>query len=78
MGVHVLIRSEPPCGYCTRAKALLDRKGVPYTVEDHETPEKVEAFKAAGYRSFPMVFIDGALIGGFDQLERHFAADDDF
>jgi glutaredoxin 3 len=79
MGIHVLVRSVPPCGYCTKTKALLDIKGLPYTTEDHETPEKVEAFKSAGHRSFPRVYIDGELIGGFDDLDRHLKqGDDDF
>ncbi|MBX5130719.1 glutaredoxin [Rhizobium lentis] len=82
MGIHVLIRSHPPCGYCTKTKALLDMKGLAYTTEDHETAEKVEAFKNAGHRSFPRVFIDGELIGGFDELQKHLqeksSEDDDF
>ncbi|TDW20507.1 glutaredoxin 3 [Rhizobium azibense] len=82
MGIHVLIRSTPPCGYCVKTKALLERKGLAYTTEDHETPEKVEAFKNAGHRSFPRVFIDGELLGGLEDLEKHLQStsqeDDDF
>ncbi|AGC36116.1 glutaredoxin [Rhizobium phage RHEph10] len=82
MGIHVLVRTTPPCGYCVKTKALLDMKGLAYTTEDHETPERVEAFKNAGHRSFPRVFIDDELIGGFDELQAHLqdksSGDDDF
>jgi glutaredoxin 3 len=82
MSIHVLIRTTPPCGYCVKTKALLDMKGLVYTTEDHETPEKVDVFRSAGHRSFPRVFIDGQLIGGFDELRAHLqdksSEDDDF
>ncbi|WP_276122621.1 glutaredoxin domain-containing protein [Pararhizobium qamdonense] len=77
MGIHLLIRSKPHCAYCVRTKALLERKGLAFTAEDHETPEKVEAFKNAGHRSFPRVFIDGEMIGGFEDLEKHLSREDD-
>lgn len=73
MKVHLLIRSEPPCPYCIKAKALLDEEGIAYTVEDFETPEKVEAFKALGHKTFPRVYIDGSLVGGFDDLSEYLA-----
>jgi glutaredoxin 3 len=80
MSIHVLIRSNPPCPSCLKTKALLERRGLAFTAEDHETPEKVETFVAAGHRTFPRVFIDDKLIGGFEDLERHLASleDDDF
>lgn len=78
MKVHLLIRSTPVCAACNRAKALLERKSLPFTTEDHDTPEKVEAFIAAGHRSFPRVYIDDELIGGFDELNAYLANDDDF
>lgn len=78
MAIHVLTRSAPVCPSCVKTKALLERRGLDFTVEDHTTPDKIEAFLAAGHRSFPRVFIDGELIGGFEDLERHLQDDDDF
>lgn len=73
MKVHLLIRSEPPCPYCVKAKTLLDEQGIAFTFEDHETPEKVAAFKALGHTTFPRVYIDGSLVGGASELEEYLA-----
>lgn len=68
---NIEIYTQPWCPYCTRAKALLDRKGVTYTEIDapHGTPERAESIRRAGGRtSVPQVFIDGAHVGGSDDL----------
>lgn len=67
----VEIYTQPWCPYCVRAKALLDRKGVAYTEIEapHGTAERAEAIRRSGGRtSVPQVFIDGAAIGGSDDL----------
>ena len=58
------------CGYCYRAKKLLDQKGVAYTEFDLlATPGKRdEMVKRAGRTSVPQIFIDGRHIGGCDDL----------
>jgi len=59
------------CPYCSRARALLDRKGVTYTdIDIIEHPERrAEMLRRAGGRtSVPQVFIDGEHIGGSDEL----------
>ena len=59
------------CGYCFQAKALLDRKGLPYTEYDVEAqPERLAEMldRADGRRTVPQVFIDGAGIGGYTEL----------
>lgn len=66
-----LIMTKPGCGYCTRAKQLLKSRNEHYTVSDHDTEEKIERFKNAGYRSFPQVFHDGVLVGGYDALVEY-------
>jgi glutaredoxin 3 len=68
---NVEIYTQPWCPYCVRAKALLDRKGVSYTEIEapHGTPERAESIRRAGGRtSVPQIFIDGAHIGGSDEL----------
>ena len=64
------------CGYCVRAKALLDRKGVAY-VEYYidEQPELLPLMveRAGGLRTVPQIFINDQHVGGCDdlyQLER--------
>ena len=67
----VEIYTQPWCPYCVRAKALLDRKGVAYTEIEapHGTPERADSIRRSGGRtSVPQVFIDGASIGGSDDL----------
>jgi len=68
---RVEIYSTLFCPYCSRAKSLLDRKGVKYInfdiIEDNSKRE--EMLKRAGGRtSVPQIFIDGEHIGGCDDL----------
>jgi len=64
------IYTQSWCGYCYRAKRLLESKGAEFTeidlgVEDR-TQEMVQ--RANGRRSVPQIFIDGKHIGGSDDL----------
>ena len=59
------------CPYCSRAKALLDSKGVAY--EEHDAPHGSQARRDAIQRSggrttVPQIFINGQAIGGSDEL----------
>jgi glutaredoxin 3 len=67
---EVLIYSTGYCPYCTRAKQLLESKGVSYTeirVDDH--PEKRDEMTVrSNQRTVPQIFIDGQGIGGCDDL----------
>ena len=68
---QVEIYSTMFCPYCSRAKSLLERKGVTYTnidiIEDtSKRDEMVE--RAHGRTSVPQIFIDGEHIGGCDEL----------
>ncbi len=68
---NVDIYTQPWCPYCSRAKNLLDRKGVAYREIDapNGTPERAESVRrAGGLTSVPQIFIDGAHIGGSDDL----------
>jgi glutaredoxin 3 len=59
------------CGYCARAKSLLQRKGVAYTEIDigEETARRDEMISRAGGRyTVPQIFINGEHIGGSDDL----------
>jgi glutaredoxin 3 len=67
----VEIYTSPFCGYCHRAKALLERRGAAYTeydvVFDPARREEMQA-RATGARTVPQIFINGRPIGGSDQL----------
>ena len=67
----VELYTTPFCPYCTRARALLDRKGVAFTDIDitEESGRRAEMIQRAGGRtSVPQIFIDGEHIGGSDEL----------
>lgn len=68
---EIEIYTQDWCGYCARAKQLLDRKGATYREIDapHGTPARAEAMTRSGGRStMPQIFIGGAHIGGCDEL----------
>ena len=68
---EVELYTTPVCPYCTRARALLDRKGVAFTDIDitEESGRRAEMIRRAGGRtSVPQIFIDGEHIGGSDEL----------
>lgn len=59
------------CGYCYRAKKLLQEHGIAFTEIDVMTDGKLrdEMRKRAGGRSsVPQIFIDNRHIGGCDEL----------
>lgn len=71
--LHRMVMDKHVCPYGLKAKHLLERKG--YRVDDRwlTTREATDAFKAEhGVKTTPQVFIDGARIGGYDDLRRHF------
>ena len=59
------------CPYCTRAKALLDSKGVAYEEYDVTMggPKKAEMLsRVPGASTVPQVLIDDKVVGGSDDL----------
>lgn len=68
---RVEIYTKAFCPYCTRALALLDRRGVAY--EEHDItmggPQRAEMIQRAdGRTTVPQVFIGGTHVGGSDDL----------
>jgi glutaredoxin 3 len=68
---HIEIYTQFGCGYCYRAKALLDSKGVSYdeydvTMGGEKKREMLQRVPHA--RTVPQIFIDGQAIGGCDEL----------
>ena len=67
----VTIYTKPWCGFCRRAKGLLDRKGVAFdevdlTREPDREAEMTE--RAGGRRTVPQVFVGDVHVGGSDDL----------
>jgi glutaredoxin 3 len=64
------IYTTPFCGYCARAKGLLDDKGAAYDEVDVMMDEKkrAEMRERAKRTTVPQIFINGQHIGGSDEL----------
>lgn len=71
--LHRMVMEDHVCPYGLKARDLLEREG--YAVNDHwlETREETDAFQREhNVDTTPQVFIDGARIGGYDELRVHF------
>jgi len=67
----VIVYSTGWCPYCVRAKALLERKGVPFReIRVDEDPAERETMleRSRGQRTVPQIFIGDRHVGGFDDL----------
>jgi glutaredoxin 3 len=67
----VEIYSSPWCGYCYRAKQLLEGKGVSFTeIDVMEQPVRRDEMvtRAGGRTTVPQIFINGKWVGGSDDL----------
>jgi glutaredoxin 3 len=63
--------SKKNCPFCVRAKALLDRKGIPYEIVDAEGNDELRAWlaEASGQKTVPQIFVDGRPLGGFTDID---------
>ena len=64
------IYTSPFCGYCARAKALLDSKGAAYDEMDvmMDDKKRTEMRDRSKRTTVPQIFINGQHIGGSDDL----------
>ncbi len=68
---RIEIYTQPWCPFCARAVNLLRKKGVAFDEIDapHGSRERSESIQRAGGRTtVPQIFIDGAHVGGCDDL----------
>jgi glutaredoxin 3 len=67
---RLTIYTTEPCGYCRTAKALLDKRSIPYAeINLAKDPEgRAELVRLTGMMTFPQVVIDGEPIGGYQEL----------
>ena len=68
---NIEIYTQDWCPYCARAKQVFDSRGVAYTEIDapRGTEARADAARRSGGRtSVPQIFVDGAHIGGCDDL----------
>jgi glutaredoxin 3 len=69
---RILVYTTHWCGYCVRAKALLDSKGLAYEEVnlDEEPAFRQKLFDLTGGWTVPQVLIDEQPIGGYTELWR--------
>ncbi|NBX04257.1 MAG: glutaredoxin 3 [Alphaproteobacteria bacterium] len=68
---EVIVYTKDYCPYCTKAKALLTRKGAAFREIDithDEALQKEMVEKSGGRRTVPQIFIGGQSIGGCDDM----------
>ena len=68
---HIEIYTTRYCGYCQSAKALLTRKGVPFSeidVTGDAAGRSQMVERANGRMTVPQIFIGATHVGGFDEL----------
>jgi len=58
------------CPYCVAAKRMLQRIGVAYEEVDLSSNSdlRMELSDATGWRTVPMMFVEGRFVGGYDDL----------
>lgn len=65
------------CPFCVKAKALLEGIGKNYTYFDLEAPENKalsDFYVANDFTTVPVIYEDGALIGGYNDLRARFVS----
>jgi len=67
----IVVYSTGWCPYCVRARALLERKGLPFReIKVDEDPAQRQAMlaRSGGRRTVPQIFVGDHHVGGFDEL----------
>ncbi len=67
---RIEIYTTPFCGYCARAKSLLEDKGATYEETDvmMDDKKRTEMRERAKRSTVPQIFINGQHVGGSDEL----------
>ena len=68
---RVTVYTTQVCPYCVQAKRLLGERSIPYDEIDVSADAALRdemVQRAGGKRTVPQIFIDGAHVGGSDDL----------
>ena len=67
---QITVYTTEPCGYCRVAKALLNKRGIPFEeINLAKDPSgRAKLAELTGMMTFPQVVIDGKPIGGYQEL----------
>ena len=67
--MKVIVYSTDNCPFCRAAKDLLTGKGIRFReVDVSEENQFDQLVQKTGWKTVPQIFIDGQLIGGFQEL----------
>lgn len=70
--MKAVVWSRDMCAHCEQAKSLLKMKGIEFEERkigaDFTREDLLEAVPTA--RTVPQIFLDGELIGGFQELKK--------
>jgi glutaredoxin 3 len=66
----IVLYTTQICGYCQRAKRLLDRKGVTYDEirVDVDAERREMSARSGGRDTVPQLFIGERHVGGFEEM----------
>jgi glutaredoxin 3 len=67
----IVMYSKDPCPYCVAAKNFLNEREIPFREIDLTgQQEEIDRIKAeTGWRTVPIILINGELVGGFMDLK---------
>jgi glutaredoxin 3 len=67
---NITVYTTDPCSFCSRAKTLLDQRGLAYDeVNLAKDPSgRARLVELTGMMSFPQVVIEDEVVGGFMEL----------
>jgi glutaredoxin 3 len=68
---QVTVYTTDPCSFCARVKGLLKTRGVEFEEINlaKDPTGRMELVGRTGMMSFPQVVVDGALLGGFAEIQ---------
>jgi glutaredoxin len=69
--MHVEIYTRPGCGFCDKAKDLMNNKGIAYQEFklDVDFTRAILSEKYSTAKTYPVMVVDGFYIGGFNEFK---------
>jgi glutaredoxin 3 len=66
----ITVYTTDPCSYCSRAKALLGKRGLEYDEINlaRDADGRAELVARTGMMTFPQIIIGDEIVGGFTEL----------
>jgi glutaredoxin 3 len=70
--MRIQVYSTAWCGFCERAKALLEARGIPYEEikVDDDPAFRAKLLDLTGHWTVPQIIIDGKPVGGYVELRE--------